>query len=77
MPLYFSNFVSFKVCWGLIWWYLGVYRVEEITKEKFVANAVQVEMQRRHFYTFRHAAKIANAIAVYQAKHGIVDTDMV
>jgi hypothetical protein len=25
----------------------GVYRVEETTKEKFVTNAVQVEMQRR------------------------------
>jgi hypothetical protein len=25
-------------------WFLGVYKVEETTKEKFVANEVQVEM---------------------------------
>jgi hypothetical protein len=29
---------------------LGVYKVEETTKEEFVTNAVQVEMQCRHFY---------------------------
>jgi len=28
---------------------LGVYRVEETTKEEFVTNAVQVDMQRRNF----------------------------
>jgi hypothetical protein len=56
---------------------LDVYRVEETTKEKFVANAVQVEMQCRHFYTLRHASKAANAIVAYRAKHGIVDTNMV
>jgi len=44
---------------------LGVYRVEETTKEKFVTNAVQVEMQRRHFYTARHAAKVANVADAY------------
>jgi len=54
----------------------GVYRVEETTKEDFVAKAVQVEMQRRHFYTTRHATRAVNATAAYQAKHGIVDTDM-
>jgi len=41
-----------------------------------VANAVQVEMQRRHFYTVRHAAKAVNATVAYRAKHGIVNTDM-
>jgi hypothetical protein len=44
---------------------LGVYRVEETIKEKFVANAVQVEMQHHHFYTFRHASKAANATSTY------------
>jgi hypothetical protein len=33
-------------------------------------------MQRSHFYTARHAAKVANATAAYWAKHGIIDTDM-
>jgi hypothetical protein len=33
-------------------------------------------MQRRHFYTVHHATKVANVAAAYQAKHGIVDTDM-
>jgi len=36
--------ISSKVCLGLIWCFLGVYRVEETIKEEFVANAVQVEM---------------------------------
>jgi hypothetical protein len=44
---------------------LGVYRVEETTKEEFVANAVQVEMQHRHFYTLRHAIKATNATTTY------------
>ncbi len=35
-----------------------------------MADAIQVEMQRRHFYTVRHAA------AAYRAKHETVDTDM-
>ncbi len=56
---------------------MGVYKVEETTKEEFVVNEVQVEMQRRNFYTFCHAAKVANATAAYQAKHEIIDTDMV
>jgi hypothetical protein len=55
---------------------LGVYRVHDQTQEEFVANAVQVDMQRRHFYTARHAAKAANAVATYQAKHRIVNIDM-
>ncbi len=54
---------------------MGVYRVHDQTKAQFVANVVQVEMQRRHFYIICHAAKAANAIAAYRAKHGIVDTD--
>jgi hypothetical protein len=55
---------------------LGVFRVQGQTHEEFVATAVQVEMQCRHLYTARHAAKAANATATYQVKHGIVDTDM-
>jgi hypothetical protein len=45
---------------------LGVYRVEKTTKEEFVANAVQVEMQRRHFYTAHHVVKVRNATATYE-----------
>ncbi len=56
---------------------LGVYRVEEIIKEEFVTNAIQVEMQHRHFYIVRHAARAANATAAYQTKHEIIDIDMV
>jgi len=55
----------------------GVYRVEETTKEKFVTNVVQVEMQRCHFYIVRHATKVANVTTIYRTKHGIIDTDMV
>jgi hypothetical protein len=55
---------------------LGVYKVHDQTQEEFVANATQVEMQRRHFYTACHAAKAANATTPYRAKHEIVDTDM-
>jgi hypothetical protein len=55
---------------------LGVYRVQDQTKAQFVANAVQVEMQRCHFYITRHAAKAANAVVANRAKHRIVDTDM-
>jgi len=33
-------------------------------------------MQRRHFYTAHHAVKAANAVVAYQAKHGIVNTNM-
>jgi hypothetical protein len=55
---------------------LGVYRVQDQTKAQFVANAVQVEMQRRHFYTAHHAAKAANVATANRTKHEIVDTDM-
>jgi len=55
---------------------LCVYRVQDQTKAQFVANAVQVEMQRRHFYIARHATKVANATAAYRVKHGIVNTNM-
>ncbi len=44
---------------------LGVYRVEETTKEEFVANVIQVEMQCRHFYIARHVTRVANAAAAY------------
>jgi len=56
---------------------LGVYKVQEITKEEFVANAVQVEMQCCHLYITCHATRTANAIAIYQAKHEIMNNDMV
>jgi hypothetical protein len=56
---------------------LGVYKVQDKTKEEFVANAIQVEMQRHHFYIVHHAAKGTNATIKYRTKHGIVDTDMV
>ncbi len=56
---------------------MGVYRVEETIKEKFVINAIQVEMQCCHFYILCHAWKTANATIAYWAKHGIVDTDIV
>jgi hypothetical protein len=45
--------------------------VQDQTKALFIANAVQVEMQRRHFYTVHHAANAANETAAYQAKHGL------
>jgi hypothetical protein len=48
---------------------LSVYKVQGITKEEFVANAIHVEMQCRHLY-------ISNAAVAYQAKHNIVDNDM-
>ncbi len=58
-------------------WFFGVYRVHDIIKEEFVANAVQVEMQCRHLYTICHAKKVANVTTTYQTKHEIVDNDMV
>jgi hypothetical protein len=65
-----------KVCYGLIWWFLGVCRVQDQIKAQFVANAVQVEMQRRHLYTTHHVAKATNVAVTYRAKHEIIDTDM-
>jgi hypothetical protein len=56
---------------------LGVYRVHGTSKEKFVANVIQVEMQRYHLYIIRHAAKVVNVTTAYSAKHGIVNNDMV
>jgi ribosomal protein L15E len=44
---------------------LGVYWVQETTKEKFVANVVQVEMQHCHLYTTLHVTRAANAITTY------------
>jgi len=54
---------------------LGVYRVEETTKEEFVSNAVQVEMQCRHFYIVHHAAMAKNVAPAYRTKHRIVNTE--
>jgi hypothetical protein len=55
---------------------LDVYKVEEAIKEEFVVNAVQVEMQRRHFYITHHATRTINATTFYQTTHGIVDINM-
>jgi hypothetical protein len=56
---------------------LGVYRVQETTKEEFVVNVVKVEMQPHHLYIIVHATKDANATTVYRTKHRIIDYDMV
>jgi len=56
---------------------LDVHRVEETTKEEFVANAIQVEMQCHHFYIFHHVVKATNAMVAFRVKHEIVNTDMV
>ncbi len=55
---------------------MDVYKVEKATKEEFVINAVQVEMQHRHFYITHHAARAINATTAYQITHGIVDINM-
>jgi hypothetical protein len=46
-------------------------------KKNFVANVIQVEMQRYHLYIVRHATRAANETFSYQAKQKIVDNDMV
>ncbi len=56
---------------------MGVYRVQGTTKEEFITNAIQVEMQCRHLYITCHGTRVAIAIAVYRAKHEIIDNDMV
>jgi hypothetical protein len=48
--------------------------LKETIKEEFVANVIQVKM---HLYIACHAARVANAIVAYQAKHDIVNNDMV
>jgi len=55
---------------------LGIYRVQEITKEEFVVNVVQVEMQRCHMYNTHHATRVVNVAIAYQTKHRIIDNDM-
>jgi hypothetical protein len=55
----------------------GCYRVKETTKEEFVANAIQVEMQHHHFYIICHVAKAANATVTYRTNHRIVNLNMV
>jgi hypothetical protein len=44
---------------------LGVYRVKETTKEEFVANVIQIEMQCSHFDTAPHATRVINATTAY------------
>jgi len=56
---------------------LCVYRVEETIKEEFVTNAIQVEMERCHFYIARHVARATNVTTAYRTKHVIIDIDMV
>jgi hypothetical protein len=45
--------------------FFGVYKVQETTKEEFVATVVQVEMQHRHLYTACHAARATNSTTAY------------
>jgi hypothetical protein len=45
--------------------FLGVYKVQGITKEEFVANAFQVDMQLHHLYITCHATMATNAEATY------------
>ncbi len=56
---------------------MAVYKVQGTTKEEFVANEVQDEMQCCHLYIIRHVVKVANVTVAYQAKHRIMDNDMV
>jgi hypothetical protein len=56
---------------------MGVYRVQGIIKEEFVANVIQVEMQCHHLYATHYATRAANATVAYQGKHMIIDNDMV
>jgi hypothetical protein len=56
---------------------LGVYRVQGTTKEKFDANAIQVDIQYYHIYIVPHATRVVNVTTAYQAKHKIVNNDMV
>ncbi len=56
---------------------LGVYRVQGIIKEEFVANVVQVEMQCYHLYIVSHVTSGTNAAAFYETKHKIVNNDMI
>jgi hypothetical protein len=44
---------------------LGVNKVQETTKENFIANAAQIEMQRCHMYIVHHVITAANAVVVY------------
>jgi hypothetical protein len=44
---------------------LGVYRVQGTLKEIFVANVVQVEMQRCHLYITCHEAMALNVTTSY------------
>ncbi len=56
---------------------MSVYKIQGTTKEKFVANVVHVKMQHHHLYTTHHVVKATNAVGTYQAKHNIVDNDMI
>jgi hypothetical protein len=63
--------------YGLISWFLGVYRVQDTKKEQFVTNVIHVEIQRCYLYIAHHVVRAVNVIVVYRAKHNIVDSDMV
>jgi len=56
---------------------VGVYKVQNIIKEEFVTNVLQVEMQCRHLYIVCHATRVTIVAAAYQAKHEILHNDMV
>jgi hypothetical protein len=52
-------------CSGLIWWFLDVYTIQGTTKEEFVANAIQVEMQCCDLYTICYTTRAINIVASY------------
>jgi len=56
---------------------LGVYKVYGTTKEKFVVNAIQAKMQHYHLHTTRHAIRATIVAISYEAKHEIINNDMV
>ncbi len=55
----------------------GCYKVQCITKEEFIAITIHVKMQCYHLYITHHVTKVTNATTTYQAKHNIIDSDMV
>jgi hypothetical protein len=56
---------------------LGVYKVQKITKEEFVTNVIQIEMQCHYLYTICHVIRATNVGTIYWIKHETVNNDMV
>ncbi len=57
--------------------FLGVYRVQNTTKEAFFATTIHVKMQCHHLYTVGHAVRATKVTIIYRIKHGIINSDMV